>query len=147
MSTQSKPAAVSPQHYIDPAAHGAAPAHFQSDAATVGQTPLERAANDPPPGASFPLREFADNVPAVGSSLDKVLDVELDVTIELGRTEMALEDVVNLQPGMVVALDRLVGDLVDVVVNGRLIARGEVVVVDDNFCVRVMELIAQSEAA
>jgi flagellar motor switch protein FliN/FliY len=60
---------------------------------------------------------------------------------------MALADVARLQPGMVVPLDALVGDPVDVIVNGRLIARGEVVVVDDNFCVRVVELIGIKEAA
>jgi flagellar motor switch protein FliN/FliY len=79
--------------------------------------------------------------------LEKLQDVELDVTIELGRAEMELADVARLQPGMVVPLDALVGDLVDVMVNGRLIARGEVVVVDDYFCVRVVELIGNREAA
>jgi flagellar motor switch protein FliN len=74
-------------------------------------------------------------------SFDALDDVELDLTIELGRTEMALEDVAQLRSGSVVLLDKLAGDPVDVVVNGRLIARGEVVVVDQRFCVRVTELV------
>ena len=68
-------------------------------------------------------------------------DVELDMRIELGRTVMRLEEVLLLRSGSVVALDKLAGDPVDVFVNGRLIARGEVLVMNDNFCVRVTELV------
>ena len=68
--------------------------------------------------------------------------MELDLKIELGRTNMFLEDVLKLRKGAVVPLDKLAGDPVDVYVNGRLIARGEVLVLNDNFCVRVAELIA-----
>lgn len=68
-------------------------------------------------------------------------DVELDMRIELGRTNMRLEEVLRLRSGSVVALDKLAGDPVDVYVNGRLVARGEVLVMNDSFCVRVTELI------
>ena len=64
-------------------------------------------------------------------------DVELDVKIELGRTQMLLEDVLKLRRGSVVALDKLAGDPVDVYVNGRLAGRGEVLVLNDNFFVRL----------
>ena len=67
---------------------------------------------------------------------------DLDLRIELGRTQMYLEDVLKLKRGSVVALDKLAGDPVDVFVNGRLVARGEVLVLNDNFCVRVTELLA-----
>jgi flagellar motor switch protein FliN/FliY len=76
------------------------------------------------------------------ATLDALSDVELDLKIELGRTQMQLEDVLKLRRGSVVALDKLAGDPVDVYVNGRLIARGEVLVLNDNFCVRVAELVA-----
>jgi len=76
------------------------------------------------------------------ATLDLLHDVELDLKIELGRTDMFLEDVLALRKGSVVALDKLAGDPVDVYVNGRLVARGEVLVLNDNFCVRVAELIA-----
>ncbi len=76
------------------------------------------------------------------ASLDLIRDVELDVSIELGRTQMYLEDVLKLRRGAVVTLDKLAGDPVDVFVNGRLVARGEVLVLNDNFCVRVAELVA-----
>ena len=75
-------------------------------------------------------------------SLSALQDVELDIRIELGRTELMLEDVVKLKEGSVVPLDKLAGDPVDILVNGRLIARGEVLVLNDNFCVRVAEILA-----
>jgi flagellar motor switch protein FliN len=99
---------------------------------------------EPPSGAStFRLEEFA-GAPASSdtATLDLIRDVELDLKIELGRTHMYLEDVLKLRKGSVVPLDKLAGDPVDIFVNGRLIARGEVLVLNDNFCVRVAELIA-----
>jgi len=74
--------------------------------------------------------------------LDLLRDVHLDLRIELGRTQMQLEDVLRLKQGAVVTLDKLAGDPVDIYANGRLIARGEVLVLNDNFCVRVAELIS-----
>lgn len=79
------------------------------------------------------------------ASLELLRDVELDLRIELGRTLMNLEDVLQLRQGSVVPLDKLAGDPVDVYVNGRLVARGEILVLNDNFCVRVAELIASEE--
>ncbi|MFZ5832841.1 MAG: flagellar motor switch protein FliN [Planctomycetota bacterium] len=76
------------------------------------------------------------------ATLDLIRDVELDLRIELGRTQMYLEDVLRLRKGSVVPLDKLAGDPVDIYVNGRLIARGEVLVLNDNFCVRIAELVA-----
>src|SRR5688500_14620835 len=72
-------------------------------------------------------------------NFDLVRDVELTVRIELGRTRMRLEEVLRLGPGAVVELDRLAGDPVDVFVNDRLVARGEVVVLNDKFAVRLTE--------
>ena len=72
-----------------------------------------------------------------GNNIDLLMDVFLKVTVELGRTRMQLRQVLELQQGSVVELDRLAGDAVDVYVNERLLARGEVIVVDDKFGVRV----------
>lgn len=97
----------------------------------------------PPGAAPFRLPELAGAAPSTETTtLDLIRDVELDVKIELGRTQMYLEDVLKLRKGSVVPLDKLAGDPVDIYVNGRLIARGEVLVLNDNFCVRVAELIA-----
>lgn len=73
--------------------------------------------------------------------IDILGEVELDLRVELGRAQMRLEEVLQLRQGSVVALDKLAGDPVDIFVNGRLIARGEVLVMNDNFCVRVTELV------
>jgi flagellar motor switch protein FliN/FliY len=81
------------------------------------------------------------------ATLDLMREVELDLKIELGRTQMYLEEVLKLKKGSVVPLDKLAGDPVDIYVNGRLIARGEVLVLNDNFCVRVGELIVAESAA
>jgi flagellar motor switch protein FliN/FliY len=96
--------------------------------------------------APFALRDFG-GAPVSGekATLELLRDVELDVKIELGRSHMHLEDVLRLRKGSVVALDKLAGDPVDVYVNGRLIARGEVLVLNDNFCVRVAELLSGEE--
>ena len=94
---------------------------------------------DPKP---FPLGDLA---PAESDEtrhpMDLIGEVELDLRIELGRTQMRLEEVLQLRSGSVVALDKLAGDPVDIFVNGRLIARGEVLVMNDNFCIRVTELV------
>lgn len=73
--------------------------------------------------------------------LDLLSDVNLNVKIELGRTRMVVEDVLKLGEGAVIELDKLAGDPVDVYVNERLVARGEVLILSDNFCVRVNEII------
>ncbi len=101
-----------------------------------------------PPAKAFKFQDFAGAPASTESAtLDLLRDVELDVKIELGRSQMYLEDVLKLRQGSVVALDKLAGDPVDIYVNGRLIARGEVLVLNDNFCVRVAELIAVENAA
>jgi len=69
-------------------------------------------------------------------------DVKLRVKLQLGRTKMLVEDILNLDEGSVVELDKLAGDPIDVLVNDRLVARGEVLVLNDNFCVRISEVLA-----
>jgi flagellar motor switch protein FliN/FliY len=99
---------------------------------------------DPAAGARpFDFRPF-DQGPSAGLSgeLSNLKDVELDLRIELGRTELLIDEVLKLREGSVVALDKLAGDPVDILVNGRLIARGEVLVLNDNFCVRIAEILA-----
>jgi flagellar motor switch protein FliN/FliY len=77
------------------------------------------------------------------SSIEMLMDVPLRVTVELGRTQMSVRQVLELQNGAVVELDRMAGEAVDVLVNDKLMARGEVVVVDDKFGIRITELITQ----
>jgi flagellar motor switch protein FliN len=80
-------------------------------------------------------------------SMDLLRDVTLDLKIELGRTRMHLDEILQLRKGSVVTLNKLAGDPVDIYVNGRLVARGEVLVLNDNFCVRVAELVGSDAIA
>ncbi len=98
-------------------------------------------------GASaLQLHELAQSLGAEDrAELSMLQDVELDLRIELGRAELLIEEVVALKSGSVVPLDKLAGDPVDILVNGRLIARGEVLVLNDNFCVRVAEILTPRE--
>jgi flagellar motor switch protein FliN/FliY len=77
-----------------------------------------------------------------GDRLELLGNVEMDITAELGRTRMTVRELLSLAPGTVVELDRAAGSPVDLFVNGTLIARGEVVVVDEEFGVRVSEIIS-----
>jgi flagellar motor switch protein FliN/FliY len=104
---------------------------------------MDEAPDQLPPGVKrFQWDDFSGTpASSEAATLDLVRDVELDLQIELGRTHMHLADVLRLKKGSVVPLDKLAGDPVDIYVNDRLIARGEVLVLNDNFCVRVAELV------
>lgn len=106
--------------------------------------------------ACFPDAEVKPEAPETAASdeqidadarreMGMVLDIELPISIELGRTSMLIRDIVKLAPGSIVELDKLSGEPVDLFVNGRLFARGEVVVVDENFAVRITGLVAPNE--
>jgi flagellar motor switch protein FliN/FliY len=75
------------------------------------------------------------------SNIDLLLDVPLQITVELGRTRMLIKDVLELGIGSVVELNKLAGEAVEVFVNNKLIAKGEVVVIDENFAVRITSII------
>lgn len=81
--------------------------------------------------------------PGAGTGIGLLGDVDLDVRIELGRTRMLVDDVLKLSPESVVELDKAAGDPVDIYVNGRHVARGEVLVLNENFCVRVSEIVGR----
>ncbi|EGD59367.1 flagellar motor switch protein [Novosphingobium nitrogenifigens DSM 19370] len=74
---------------------------------------------------------------------DLIMDVDVRLTVELGKTEMKLKDVLALTEESVVVLDRMTDELLDVMVNGKLIARGEVVAQGDRFGLRIVELVGQ----
>jgi flagellar motor switch protein FliN/FliY len=78
------------------------------------------------------------------AALDRLNDVQLDVRVELGRSRMLVDDVLRLGSGSVVELDRPSGDPVDIFVNNGLVARGEVVVLDEKFCVRITEILGRA---
>lgn len=78
-------------------------------------------------------------------NIELLMDVELPVSIELGRTRMNISDILSLGPGSIVELDKLVGEPVDLLVNQKKVARGEVVVVEENFGLRITQLISPEE--
>lgn len=75
-------------------------------------------------------------------NLDLIMDVRLMLTLEVGRTRLSVRNLLSLTQGSVVELDKLAGDPVDIYVNDRPVARGEVLVLNDNFCVRISEILA-----
>ena len=78
-------------------------------------------------------------------SIDMLMDVTLKLRVELGRTRMSVGDILNLKSGSVVTLGKLAGDFVDVLVNDKLVARGEVLILNDRFCVRIAEIVSPGE--
>jgi flagellar motor switch protein FliN/FliY len=106
----------------------------------------EPAADGQPAPQPFKVPAFAMNgVEKSPEGIDLLSDVNLQVKIELGRTKMLVEDVLKLAEGAVVELDKLAGDPVDIYVNDRPVARGEVLVLNDNFCVRINEILTSAE--
>ena len=102
--------------------------------------------DQPPEAAEFDLPEISESAEeGAAQNLDLLMDVQLDVKIELGRTNMLVEDVLKLAKGSVVELDKLAGDPVDILVNNRLVAKGEIVILDDNFCVRIVEMLPKED--
>jgi flagellar motor switch protein FliN len=80
-----------------------------------------------------------------GSGMELLLDISLPVTVELGRTRMMIRDILHLAPGSVLELDKLAGEPVDILINEKSIARGEVVVIDESFGVRLTSIVTPSE--
>jgi len=78
-------------------------------------------------------------------NIELLMDVELPISIELGKTRMNISDILGLAPGSIVELDKLVGEPVDLLVNQRCVARGEVVVVEENFGLRITQLVSPEE--
>lgn len=91
--------------------------------------------------ASFPDLSGAGGGAAGQPNLELVRDIQVTLTVELGRTDMIIQDILELTAGKVIELDRLAGEPLDILVNGKLLAKGEVVVVDENFGVRITSII------
>ncbi len=93
------------------------------------------------------FKDFASGASQQGTSndIDFILDIPVQLTVELGRTKIAIKNLLQLAQGSVVELDGLAGEPMDVLVNGCLIAQGEVVVVNDKFGIRLTDIITPSE--
>src|SRR6478735_8920292 len=94
---------------------------------------------------AFPELAPDTSAAAAGGRLDMVLDIPVQLTVELGRAKIAIRNLLQLAQGSVIELDRLAGEPMDVLVNGCLIAQGEVVVVNDKFGIRLTDVISPEE--
>ena len=104
------------------------------------------AANVPVQPAQFtPLS--VEPVAVNDANIGLILDVPLQITVELGRTKKSIKDILELSNGSIVELDKLAGEPVDIQVNGKFLAKGEVVVIDENFGVRITDIVSPAERA
>ena len=110
--------------------------HFGANA-RVGERQIQ--------SADFAEFEPSPPVDTEVKNLSLLLDVPLQVTVELGRTKRSVQEILHLSSGSIIELDKLAGEPVDILVNNKLIAKGEVVVIDENFGVRVTDIISQSD--
>jgi flagellar motor switch protein FliN/FliY len=106
-------------------------------------TPTAPSAPTPASGVGF--NPFAETDETPERNLDLLLDIPLEVSVELGRVTMLIRELLEVGTGSIVELQKAAGEPVEVLVNGRLIARGEVVVVEDNFAVRITEILSPAE--
>lgn len=97
------------------------------------------------PAQFAPLRASGVNVS--DTNIGMIMDVPLQITVELGRTKKLIREILELAPGSVVELDKLAGEPVDILVNGKIVAKGEVVVIDENFGVRITSIVSMQERA
>lgn len=129
-----------------PAAIAAAPEHREEEDAAgaalsrapAGPVAVHRAAFEG-------LRERHGEAEVLPAGMALLMDVPLQLTVELGRTRRIIREVLAIAPGAVVELDRLAGEPVDVLINGKLLGKGEVVVINENFGVRITDIISQAE--
>ncbi|KMV29709.1 flagellar motor switch protein FliN [Photobacterium swingsii] len=96
-----------------------------------------------------PLEELTDDSAPISEDerrkLDSIMDIPVTISMEVGRTQISIRNLLQLNQGSVVELDRIAGESLDVMVNGTLIAHGEVVVVNDKFGIRLTDVISQTE--
>ena len=113
------------------------------DNADAWVSALEHQAGKNKKAAMSELRD--DSTPSNEVNLDVVLDIPVSISMEIGRTRISIRNLLQLNQGSVVELDRLAGEPMDVLVNGTLIARGEVVVVNEKFGIRLTDIISPAE--
>ena len=89
--------------------------------------------------------QLDEGIPGVAGNINLLLDVPMTLTVELGRTTQMVQEILGLGEGSIIELDKLAGEPVDLLVNGKLIAKGEVVVIDENFGVRVTDIVSPAE--
>lgn len=117
----------------------------QASTATQGASATLSASSSPASKAQFEQLTPSGIPAGAPNNIDMILDIPVNLTVELGRTKLAIRSLLQLAQGSVVELDGLAGEPMDVLVNGCLIAQGEVVVVNDKFGIRLTDIISPSE--
>ncbi len=116
-------------------------------AAALGEEPVATESSDEVEVA--PLEELSDKSSPMSDEerqkLDTIMDIPVTISMEVGRSQISIRNLLQLNQGSVVELDRVAGESLDVMVNGTLIAHGEVVVVNDKFGIRLTDVISQTE--
>ncbi len=138
------------QRQPQPAPAAAAPMMGQPAAAPMPGAPMMGQPMMAQPVMAQPVnvqpaqfQAFAQNIsPALQSeNIDLIMDVPLDVTVELGRTSKSIQEILDFVPGTIIELNKIAGEPIDVLVNGKYVAKGEVVVIEENFGIRITEII------
>ncbi len=156
-SLQNAPSGAQPAPYQQPAPERQQPAAaYQQPPMPQQQAAYQQQMNQAPPNGFnqvVPNRnvqpvQFSNLIPNAfpagdQSNLNLLLDIPLKVTVELGRTQRLIKDILEFSQGSIIELDKLAGEPVDILVNNKLIAKGEVVVIDENFGVRVTDIVSQ----
>ncbi|CAM3356373.1 flagellar motor switch phosphatase FliY [Marinicrinis lubricantis] len=143
MHDQQPPAASvhqAPPVYQEPYAQ---PPYYEPSAPASGHIQHQRNVNvQPVEYTQFQPQGFSQ---ATGGNLNLLMDIPLKVTVELGRTSKLVREILELSQGSIIELDKLAGEPVDILVNNKLVAKGEVVVIDENFGVRVTDIVSQAD--
>ncbi|MHB1359037.1 MAG: flagellar motor switch protein FliN [Rhodocyclaceae bacterium] len=138
-------AAMGEQAVAEGAAAGATAADDDWAAAMGEQAAAEKAVAAAAPAKVFDQLSGGGTAPAANQGFELILDIPVNLTVELGRTKISIRNLLQLAHGSVVELDGLAGEPMDVLINGTLIAQGEVVVVNEKFGIRLTDIITQQE--
>ncbi len=141
MSPDSPTPAATPAEDAMAAEWASALEQSKPEASSEVATSVEQAA----PAQFANLAVGAPSAPGAGNDLNMILDIPVQLTVELGRTRIPIKHILQLAQGSVVELETMAGEPMDVLVNGYLIAQGEVVVVNDKFGIRLTDIVTPSE--
>ena len=155
--TVSSPAPAEPAPAPAAAAPEPAPAPAPQAAPQAAPPPMQQPQMAPPPMYAYPPQDYniapaqfqsfmapPDLSGIAPENIDLIMDVPLEVTVELGRTSKSIKEILDFSPGTIIELDKLAGEPIDVLVNGKFVAKGEVVVIEESFGIRVTEIIKES---
>lgn len=149
MPVEPAPAPVITESAPPPAAPPQAAAPVQAASAPQASAPAVSSGNVMGPATEFQPATFSQLTPGAESldtsNLDILLDVPLEVTVELGKTRIPIRQILEYCQGSLITLDKLAGEPIDLLVNGKYFARGEVVVIDENFGVRITSILTPAE--